>query len=42
MNTAEVFMGCNEVIFLRIDDCMQFREMPTIFLLVLKLEYRLC
>lgn len=42
MNTVKVFMCCSEVIFLRIDDGMQFRKMPTIFLLVLKLEYRLC
>lgn len=42
METFEVFMGCNQVIFLGIDDGMQFRKMPAIFLLVLKMEYRFC
>ena len=36
--TVEVFMGCYQVTFSGIDDGMQFRKMPSIFLLVLKLK----
>ena len=42
MKAVEVFMGCNEVIFLGVDNRMQLRKMPAIFLLVLKLENGFC